>query len=258
MKHLLTILLLLVAFPAIVSAHSICEVRADANADCEADNVNQPVVVEGVVIMWKEFGTRGPGAIYSEASGCCISIFDIDLAPNIPVGTRIQVSGWMGPFNGLDEIVDNPANGTEDPIVTILDPGPFTFPCTFIRSSQIADNSHPAEELESCCVQICGHFEATGTFAANTNYVFIDAFGESCIIRIDGDTDIDGTAIPTGAVTVSGVLGQFDRTGAGGTRVPCTGYQILPPSLADFKPGNNCTVAVEGVPWGTVKSLYRD
>ena len=38
-----------------------------------------------------------------------------------------------------------------------------------------------------------------------------------------------------------------------------TDYQILPRSLAaDFKPGNDCTVAVKDQPWGTVKSLYRD
>jgi hypothetical protein len=251
------LLLLLLAMPATAMAHSVCLVRADVDMNCEADAVNDTVTVDGYVIVWKQFGNRGPGAIYDPSSGCCISIFDIDLAANQAIGTHVQVHGWIGPFNGLDEIVDNPANGAQDPIVTVLDPGPFTFPCTPVTCAQIADNSPNAEILESCCVRLCGTFLGTGNFAANTNYGFVDANGDTCEVRIDGDTDIDGTPIPTEAVDLIGVLGQFDRTGAGGTRVPCTGYQVLPRALTDFNKGT-CTVPVEATLWGRVKSLYRD
>lgn len=260
MKRLPMILLLLAALPSLAFAQasfpdkSVCEVRTDGNANCAADAVNDTVCVTGVVVAWKHFGGRGPGAIYDPASGCCISIFDIDLLADQPVGTLVEVCGWVGPFNGLDEIVDNPANGAQDPVVTVVDPGPMNVPCTLIRSTDIADGNALAETLESCCVEICGNFVAQGTFAtggSGTNYAFVDAYGDTCEVRVDTDTNIDGTPIPVGAVTIKGVLGQFD----GG--VPCTGYQILPRSLADLTEGD-CTVAVKAQDWGKVKALYRD
>jgi hypothetical protein len=250
MKQLLLVLLL-VALPATVNAHSVCLARADADLNCSADAVGQVFTVDGYVVVWKQFGTRGPGAIYDPSSGCCISIFDIDLAPDLAIGTHIQVQGWMGPFNGLDEIVDNPANSAEDPIITVLDPGPFTFPCTQASCAQIADHAPSAELLESCCIQLCGSFTATGNFAPNTNYDFVDGQGNTCVIRIDGDTDIDGTPIPTGAMTVAGVLGQFAPV------VACTGYQLMPRAVTDLFKGN-CTVAVKETPWSQVKTLYRE
>ena len=250
MKHLL-LMLLLIALPATVNAHSVCLVRADADMNCSADAVNDTVTVDGYVVVWKQFGTRGPGAIYDPSSGCCISIFDIDLAPDLAIGTHVRVFGWIGPFNGLDEIVDNPANSSQDPVVTVLDPGPFSFPCSQASCATIADHAASAELLESCCIQLCGTFTATGNFAPNTNYDFVDGLGNTCVIRIDGDTDIDGTPIPTGAVTVAGVLGQFAPV------VACTGYQLMPRAVADFSKGT-CTVAVDDAPWSLIKSLYRE
>ncbi|PYR68928.1 MAG: hypothetical protein DMF88_07700 [Acidobacteria bacterium] len=54
-----------------------------------------------------------------------------------------------------------------------------------------------------------------------------DATG-SAILRIDADTNIDGTATPSGTFTVIGLASQFDSAPFDG------GYQVLPRSLADI------------------------
>jgi hypothetical protein len=229
-----------------------CEARLDADGNCESDLTNVGVCVTGVVVAWKHFGARGPGAIYDPVSGCCISIFDIDTAADQAIGTEVEVCGWVGPFRGLDELVDDPVDGTPNPTVAVLSMG-NPVPITLIRAQDLANDNPMAEDLESCLVQICGRFTTTGTFAGDTNYLFVDGSG-SCTVRIDVDTDIDGTAIPTGPVLLTGVLGQFD--GPTGGRVPCTGYQILPRSLTDVVAGD-CTIAVEGSTWSNVKLIYR-
>ena len=48
-------------------------------------------------------------------------------------------------------------------------------------------------------------------------------------MRIDKDTDIDGTTAPTGAFDVVGVVTQFD-----GTSPYWSGYQIMPRALGDI------------------------
>jgi hypothetical protein len=262
MKALSLVLLFLVALPMVALAQDpgnfplvpVCDLRADGDADCSADAAvtADTVCVEGVVIAWKQFGVRGPGAIFDPVSGCCISIFDITNAPDFVPGSLVRVCGWMGAFSGLDEIIDNPANGSQDPVVTDLQ-STGTYPCTPISCSDIANGSPLAETLESCAVSLCGHFVDVGSFGASSaNYKFVDAAGDTCDVRIDSDTGIQGTAIPVGDVTVKAVLAQFDNFGA----IPCGGYQLLPRSLADLTPGT-CTVAVEQRTWGAVKDQYR-
>ena len=265
MKHLPMVLLLLLALPTLAVAQNpenfpdvdVCTVRTDDNGNCTVDALDDTVCVTGVVITWKQFGSSGPGAIYDADAGCCISIYDIFNAPDVAPGAIVKVCGWVGDFAGLAEIVDNPATGTPDPLVTVLQESGGEFPCTWVRATDITSPGKALtptpdpEALESCCVKICGTFVDTGVFA-QANYDFVDAFGDTTVIRIDGSTNIAGTAIPMGAVTITGVLGQYD-----GFTATCTGYQILPRSLVDFSEGD-CTVAVEERTWGDVKQIYRE
>jgi hypothetical protein len=248
---------LIVALPVVSAAQynfpvtSICDVRADNDLNCSADAVGDSVCVQGVVVAWQEFGVRGPGAIWDPVNDCCISVYDIDLAGAYNTGDLVEVCGWVGPYAGLDEIVDNPADGTMDPSVQLISTG-NSYPTTTITALDMADNSATAEGLESCLVDVCGTFvDAGGTFNTySSNYLFVDANGDTCEVRIDSDTGIQGTAIPAGSVTVTGVMSQFDFSG-------CTGYQLLPRSLADLTP-TTCTVAVEEATWTDVKTTYRD
>ncbi len=234
----------------------ICTVRADTDGDCVADAAATAteVCVTGVVIAWKQFGARGAGAIYDPTSGCCISIFDIDLADDQPVGTLVEVCGWVGAFSGLDEIIDNPADATMDPTVTVLGVGAAPAPVA-IDGAELLDLSPTAEGLESCLVSICGTFETpSGTFGSGSNNNFIAEDGSTVTVRIDNDTDIVGTAVPTGNVTIVGILGQFDGFGAN----PCGGYQLLPRDVNDLTETDCTPIATQHESWGEVKSRYED
>lgn len=258
MKRLLFVVGLLVptlAFaqnPANFPQVPVCDIRADNNGDCYSDAVGDTVCVSGIVLAWKDFGARGPGAIWDPASGCTISIYDIENEPVIPRGMQVQVCGWVSQFSGLDEITDNPANDSQNPVVTITHPFPFMFPITPIQSQDLADMSPTAEFLESSLALVCGAFVDTGTFsAASANYEFVDLDGNSCIVRIDSDTDIASTPIPVGLVAVRGVVSQYDNFNS----ALCTGYQLFPRDLGDFTLG--CTIAVDTRDWSNVKRLYR-
>lgn len=257
----LRIALFLLALPCLAWAQSdptnfprvdVCTARADGDGDCVVDAIGDTVCVQGVVLAWHEFGTRGPGAIYDPQSGCCISVFDIDAYPNVARGDLIEACGWVTDFPGLAEISDNPANGAEDPVVTVISAG-NPFPCTLVACSDLADNSPTAEGHESCLVSLCGRFSLGGAlFQGNTNYDFVDANGDTCDVRIDFDVDIVGTPIPVGDVSVKGVFAQFNNFNS-----DCTGYQVLPRDLGDIVT-DDCVVAVENETWGRVKDAYRE
>lgn len=233
------ILLLLTVFPALALAQSdpanfpltsVCDLKEDNNGDCISDAIGDTVCVEGIVIAWKEFGSRGPGAIYDPVNGCCISIFDINNAADYAPGTKVRVCGWVGNFAGLLEIIDQPGMGSNDPVVTLLDAGPFPVPVPNVPGADLQDFSARAESLESCLIDVCGQFVDTGDFLPfSANYDFVTEDGSTITIRIDADTGVEGTAIPVGLVTVRGILSQFNAF-----QDNCTGYQLLPRSTSDF------------------------
>ncbi len=250
----------LILFPVASGAPpaNICEVRIDNDGNCYADLADvspaQVVIVTGVVQAWKHYGNRGPGAIIDLETGCCISVFDIDNAPDIPIGNLVRVEGWMGQFSGLDQITDDPSNGANDPI--IIDLGAGNVPkCKVVQCADLQDGSPTAEGLESCLVSLCGNFvDGGGVFdTGNANYDFVGEDGNTCVVRIDSDTDIGGTPIPVGAVNICGVLGQFDGFGAN----LCGGYQILPRDLTDFTTATCDPVQTEMTTWGRLKSIRR-
>jgi hypothetical protein len=249
-----SILLVMAALPSLALAQPdpsnfpltpVCDTQVDDDGDCVTDALGDTVCVRGLVLAWKHYGSRGPGAIYDPVSGCCISIFDLNRRPDLPIGTLVEVCGWVGRFAGLTEITDEPGRGSNDPVVTVLDSVPSPVPCTPISAADIADFSPLGEELESCLVSVCGRFVDSGVFppaSSGRNYDFVDINGDTCEIRIDRDTGIEGTPIPSGNVSVKGVLGQFNIF-----LDICIGYQVLPRSLADFSPPT-CEVDVDVKP----------
>ncbi|MEO0176141.1 MAG: DUF5689 domain-containing protein, partial [candidate division WOR-3 bacterium] len=79
------------------------------------------------------------------------------------------------------------------------------------------------ETYEGMLVRIDNvQFTTSGTFTGNTNYQVTDGI-DNLVVRIDADTDIPGMAIPTGSVSIIGIVGQYGTT-----------YQLLPRSRADI------------------------
>lgn len=200
----------------------------------QAIHLNQLYTMQGYVSAASQFGTSGPAYIQSTLTGgAAVAVFDpvISTAP-WQIGDFVKVTGWVDFYNGLIEIVDDPSNGNYNPVIQVLSSGNTLTP------NWITDLDLVAENYESQLVIIKGvRFLSTGNFAGNTNYNVVSG-ADTTQVRIDTDTNIPGTPIPTLPVNVIGVMSQFDATSP-----YFSGYQLLPRFLTDlFSP--NIVVAI--------------
>jgi len=136
------------------------------------------------------------------------------------------VFGTIDQYNGKAEII--PENSSTD----IVDNGPAT-PVS-PEQITIADLLADAESLEGSLVLIIDVTKVSGDWPAegtSTNLTITDDGGISELtLRIDSDTDIDGSIEGTYPLDVIGIFNQYD------TSSPYfDGYQILPRSVADLE-----------------------
>ena len=139
----------------------------------------------------------------------------------------ITVTGPLIEFAGLLEIstVTNVVN--HGPATVI--PTPLQVPLTSVN-----------EPLESQLIQIDNvTFVQTGNFATGNGTYQVTDGTNTLDVRINGTTDIDGTPIPTGPVSIVGLTGQYN-----------TNYQIVPRDLNDIftyvAPATEINVLVNG------------
>jgi len=125
-------------------------------------------------------------------------------------------------FNGLTELTVTS--------VSLLSPGAAPAP-QVVTMAQLADGA--GEALEGLLIRVDNVLITSGTFGGpnTSNNLTITDRTATGTLRIDSDTDIDGTPTPTGVVSITGVLGQFD-----GSAPFDSGYQLLPRSIGDIAP----------------------
>ena len=201
--------------------------------------------ISGVVMNGPELGIiryindgTGSMAVYGSA------------VENSNIGDIITATGPLTEFNGLIEIDVN--NGGTVDIVSSDNalPDPVAI--------SISDVS---ETYEAALVQLNGvTFVETGNFGGNTNYTLSDGSGNVLAIRINQNTDLVGSSIPTDPVNVTGLMSEFNS------------YQLLPRGLSDIDfggaPGissairpssfdqNNITIAFETIGMGNTVVTY--
>jgi len=208
---------------------TIAAVKVDTTpADTVPDRLGQAVLVRGVVTSVDFRGGAGIEYYIQDTTGG-IDVFNTsDLGPALALGTNVEVSGTLTQFNGLTEMTPTS--------ITILPSGTLP-PVTpqVVTLSQLADGA--GESLEGKLVRINDVTLSAppATWGANTNYVATDVSG-SGTIRIDGDTDIDGTTAPAGVFSIIGLVGQSDVSNP----FDCC-YQLLPRSTADIIPRTSPT-----------------
>jgi len=210
------------------------------------------VTVEGLVTCaGPELGSAGPAYMEDETGGVAVYYYPIaDLG--LTVGDYIQVTGWIGFFNGLIEIVADPVTSAP-PEVTILSQNNPVVPTviTIPEMDDIVAYGPGFDEVyEGMLVKLlCVTFvDAGGVFEYNGVYDIMDGSGNVGVMFCDGNTDIDGTTIPSGWVNITGDVGSYIFGPY------CGGYQIIPRSLADIEYAPSAT---ENVSWSGVKALYR-
>lgn len=197
-------------------------------ADARNFAIGQTVTIKGVVtngselgsIRYLQDGTAGMPAYGNTLSG-------------VSRGDSITVTGVLYDYNGLLEI--SPTNSFTNHGASVQGvPAPLNLPITVIDESK-----------EAQLVQVDNvTFVQTGSFAAGNSTVQITDGTNTMDVRINGTTDIDGTAIPTGPVSIIAIVGQYNAN-----------YQLQPRSLSDIfaytPPAREINVKINGTDYLT-------
>jgi plastocyanin len=185
-----------------------------------ADSSGVECKVVGVIHSIDFDGNAGYGFyIYDNTGGINIFNFnDVGTYTSPAVGDSIRAIGTVSQFNGLTQL-------TVDSIV-LLGSG------ITLKMPQVVTNLDETTEGEY--IRMNGVTVVTPSqwpTAGNSGNVDITDGVNTFTMRIDSDTDIDGTPVPVGQFDVIGAGGQFDFSS------PFTGgYQILPSDTNDIMP----------------------
>ncbi len=177
-------------------------------ANARTFGIGQTVTVTGVAtngselgaIRYMQDGTAGIAGYGGPITG--VNRYD-----------SISVTGPLIEFAGLLEIstVTNVVNHGP----AVIQPVPLQIPL-----------SSANETLESQLVEFQNvTFVNPTTFAAGNSTVQITDGSTNFDVRINGSTDIAGTVMPTGPITITGLVGQYNAN-----------YQIVPRDLNDIIP----------------------
>jgi hypothetical protein len=270
--------------PPVPVEMSLCEAM---QLDDEGYPVNIGVLVHitSPVLILNNDGTYGVGRLdHGFTDGeCCGYLFDFDGYMVLNEGDEIDLTGTVDFYNGKTEI-----SGPDLAIVVLSTGNPLPEP-ELITTEELALNGN---DYESCLIMIDNLTIISGTWppeGENANLGVVDETMVEVTLRIDADTDIDGSDPPGEPFTCVGIGGQFD-TGA-----PWDEYfQILPRKRTDIWDDplirvcclgcdcflmtreeclaaggewheewddcdpNPCTGSpVEGTSWGAIKNIYR-
>ena len=204
-------------------------------ADFVPDLVGQFVRVRGTVTSIDFQGSASTEYYIQDATGG-VDVFasGIGLGP-FAIGNSIEVVGLVTHFNGLTELTVN------DPSNAVLLPAGTT-PAVSPQLVTIGQLTNPAtaEALEGKLVRLDNVTVTTATIpgvtssptfpgsGASGNVVITDGSAALMVLRVDSDTNIDGTPTPSGPFSVTALASQFGSSPFDG------GYQILPRSTSDI------------------------
>lgn len=169
--------------------------------------VGQTVTIKGVVTNGSELGTI---RYVQDATGA-LPAYGSTLN-SVSRGDSITVTGVLFDYQGLLEI--SPTNSfTNHGAATQGIPTPLNLPITSV------DETKEAQLVRLDNVT----FTTTGNFATGNSTVQVTDGTNTLDVRINGTTNIDGTAIPTGPVSIIALVGQFNAN-----------YQLIPRDLNDI------------------------
>jgi MYXO-CTERM domain-containing protein len=156
-----------------------------------------------------------------------VAVFDADVGA-LAVGDVIRVSGWIINYLGQDEIISVKHSVIEQnqlvqPVATTLaeyNSNPEQFEGMLLYLAEVHnDNSGDAWPVDE--------FVDT-SLVADVNIADSNG-GNSTVLRIDGETDIDGTEEPAWPIDLAGIARQESFAAP-----PSDGYFISPRSITDI------------------------
>jgi hypothetical protein len=190
---------------------AIATMFANAQTISDARNmgIGQTVTIRGVVTNGTELGSI---RYVQDATGA-LPIYGTGLN-GLLRGDSVTATGPLLDFSGLLEI---------SPVSTFTDhgPAPGGLPTPLIIPLSVVNESIEAQLVRVDNVT----FVQTGNFATGNSTVQITDGSTTLDVRINGTTNIDGSAIPTGPVSIIALVGQFNAN-----------YQLVPRDLNDIFP----------------------
>ena len=195
-------------------------------ADARNFAIGQTVTIKGVVTNGSELGPIR----YVQDGTAALPAYGTTLN-SVLRGDSITVTGTLYDYSGLLEISPT-TSFTNHGAVTL--PNPLPVPLSAIN-----------EMIESQLVRVDNvTFTTTGSFASGNSTVQISDGTTTMDVRINGTTNIDGTAIPTGPVSIIALVGQFNAN-----------YQLVPRALNDIfayvPPAKEINVTIGGTTYLT-------
>ncbi|MDP6260923.1 MAG: lamin tail domain-containing protein [Candidatus Marinimicrobia bacterium] len=191
-------------------------------AEARALGVGEIVTVQGVVTTPNFQSSHTEYVIQDATAGLVVfgyGVTDVDL----DVGDEIRVTGETEEYNGKFEVA---ITGSQD--ITVLGTADLPEP----QIITVAELTVNGEEYESELITIQNVNLYEGDWpdeGVAINLIITDDNGASTVImRIDSDTEIDGSPEPSWPQHVTGVGGQYSND-----------YQILPRFITDFEPAGD-------------------
>ena len=197
MKKYLT--LILIVSSQILTAQTI--------ADARNESIGQTVTIKGISTNGGELGNIR----YIQDATAALPAYGTNLS-SIQRGDSVEVTGVVFEFSGLLEL---------SPTTSFNILGQGTMPDPLLIPLTSAD-----EDLEAQLVRFDNvSFVQSGFFTTGSSTVQITDGTNTLDVRINGSTNIDGSAVHSGPITIVGLVGQFNAN-----------YQRIPRDLEDIFP----------------------
>lgn len=203
--------LLIILFAILIVPENQAQVITISEA--RTKSIGTTVTVTGIVTNGSELGAIR----YLQDGTAGIAAYGYNELSSIKRGDSIVITGDLSDYNSLLEI--SPISSVN----LISSNHPLPDPVV-LTPSQLSDTYEgQLVRIEHAVFDLAGQ-----TFAGKTNYSFT-ANGQTGEIRIsDNSSPLVGTVIPSGEVTITGLLGQYVNT-----------YQVLPRDENDLVPANS-------------------
>lgn len=186
------------------------QINAQDIAAARQQALNSEVTVSGIVTNGDELGSP---IRYIEDETAGIAIYDPEIMGNVERGDSISVTGTLVDYNGLLEI--QPVSN-----LTIHGSG-FNVNATTITPLEIGESTESEfVRIYNVLFENPGEEFSVGTHSFSSN-------GQSGIIYVKADSDLEGETIPSCPSTIKAIVSQYSFTGF-------DGYQLLIRDMNDF------------------------
>ncbi len=205
---------------------SMSYARYDGNGDNQPDHRYDTVRVVGVINSGNIQTTNFGYFMQDDSAGLEIFAYGLAGAPAVGPGYRVMVKGFIDFYRGTTEIT--PQNLATD--ITVLDTGNVivAIPLTIGQYKANAEK-YESRRIQLTVVNPLGWGAAQWPAAGSSPSLNVWDGIDTVILRLDSDTEIPGSPMPTFPAKVTGVATQYSSAAPYNT-----GYQIQPFYNSDF------------------------